>query len=77
MVDEIVKVKPGYEDVYELLIQKRNNVENKIREQVKSETALIDEAIALITYVEAVEIPDVVETTVAEVEPEFVEPEQY
>lgn len=64
MVETRTVVDEGFEDIYEKLIEKKNDIEEKYRKLAEAESAKIDLVIEGITHKEEVEVPD------PEVEPE-------
>ena len=63
MVKQEIKVHPGFEHIYEELLDAKTNLEAEIRAEFAKRAEKYDQVIATITEVVEVEVPDeVVET---------------
>ena len=57
-IEKIVKVKPVFEDVYPLLLDKKARIEEEVRKLVQERVDEIDKMLAECTYIEDVEVAD-------------------
>ena len=56
--ETVVKVKPVFEDVYPLLLDKKARVEEEVRKLVQERVDEIDKMIADCTYTEEIDVAD-------------------
>ena len=61
MFKEETRVRAGYEEIVDKLLEKKAAIEEMIRKQVEEETRLIDETVSKFTKVVQVEVADEVE----------------
>ncbi len=62
----VVRVKDGFDDVYALLLEKREKVEEDVKKLVQERLDKIDTMIADCTYTEEVEVPNEEEVVAVE-----------
>lgn len=67
MVEYKTVVKEGYEEIHNKLVEMKDRLEEKIRQQVAEEAKTIDKMLAECTEVVEVEVDDVVEDATEEV----------
>lgn len=67
MIEERVVVKKGYEEIHSKLVEMKEGIEERIRQQVAEEAKTIDNMMAECTEVVKVEVEDVVDETTEEI----------